>query len=110
MKQENFFNNVTINPDAEVFETLFGDGSVKIERITSFGQSTPAGEWYDQENAEWVILLEGSAGLMFEHDNTVHMLKPGDYCYIAPHRRHRVEFTDRYQRTLWLAVHFPGKQ
>ncbi len=90
----------------EIFETIAEKGSTKIERIISSGQSTPADEWYDQEKDEWVMLLEGSAGIRFEGDDDTLTLLPGDFIMIPAHLRHRVEWTDQKGRTLWLAVHF----
>lgn len=77
----------------------------RIERIVSTGQASPPGFWYDQNWAEWVILLSGSAGLLFEGDDVPRALGPGDYLEIPPHVRHRVEWTDAEQATVWLAVH-----
>jgi cupin 2 domain-containing protein len=34
------------------------------------------------------------------------LLNAGSYVDIAPHRRHRVEWTDPDQPTIWLAVHY----
>jgi cupin 2 domain-containing protein len=78
----------------------------KLERIISAGQATPPGEWYDQDDNEWVILLSGSAGLLFEDDEEVCVMRPGDYVHITAHRRHRVEWTDANQKTIWLALHY----
>lgn len=106
MKIDNFFANLTANPESEIFEILAGNSKVKIERIISLGQSTPPGDWYDQEMNEWVILLEGFAGILFEGEPTIHILNPGDYLLIPAHVRHRVEFTDKYKPSVWLAVHY----
>jgi cupin 2 domain-containing protein len=35
----------------------------------------------------------------------VRLLGPGDHVHIAAHRRHRVEWTDPVEPTLWLALH-----
>jgi cupin 2 domain-containing protein len=32
-------------------------------------------------------------------------LGPGDFVYIPAHQRHRVEWSDPQQATIWLAVH-----
>jgi cupin 2 domain-containing protein len=93
--------------EAEAFELLHEIDGVRIERIVSQGQATPPGEWYDQDQAEWVILLRGGATILFEGDDAPTHLKPGDHLLIAPHRRHRVEWTDPSQQTVWLAVHVP---
>lgn len=91
----------------ELIEPLpLSAASVRIERIVSQGQATPPGQWYDQAEHEWVLLLSGSAGLRFEGEERVHILSPGDWLDIPAHRRHRVEWTHPVQQTLWLAVFY----
>jgi cupin 2 domain-containing protein len=90
----------------EISETLLKTKDFKLERIVSSGQSTPKGEWYDQKTDEWVILLSGSAGLLFEDEEEVFIMNAGDYVHIGPHERHRVEWTDPEQKTVWLALYF----
>ena len=81
----------------------------RIERIVSSGQSSPPGFWYDQPHAEWVLVLRGEARIAFDDGVRVVTLKPGDFIDIAPHRRHRVEWTHPAEPTIWLAVHYnPG--
>jgi cupin 2 domain-containing protein len=79
--------------------------SVRIERIVSHGQAGPPGFWYDQDWAEWVLVLGGSAILQLEGEATPRKLARGDYLHIPAHRRHRVEATDSAEPTIWLAVH-----
>ncbi len=93
---------------AEEFTELLAAPNLRIERILSMGQATPANQWYDQHWDEWVILLRGAARLLFEGEAQAQLLGPGDYIYIAAHRRHRVIWTDPQQTTVWLAVHFPS--
>jgi cupin 2 domain-containing protein len=50
-----------------------------------------------------VLLLKGAAFLRFADEAERRRLLPGDFVEIAPHRRHRVEWTDRDQPTVWLA-------
>ena len=76
----------------------------RIERIVSTGQASPPGFWYDQDWTEWVVVLSGSAGLMIEDESAPRILAPGDYVEIPPHVRHRVEWTDADEPTVWLAV------
>jgi cupin 2 domain-containing protein len=90
----------------ELVEVILATESFRLERIISSGQATPAGEWYDQEEHEWVLLLAGEAGLLFENDPQVIIMKPGDYLHITAHRRHRVEWTAPGQPTIWLALHY----
>ena len=96
-------------PDArggEVTELLVAAQGLRISRITSLGQASPAGFWYDQPEAEWVLLLAGAALLRFEDELKARRLAPGDHVQIAPHRRHRVEWTDPAAPTVWLAVFY----
>lgn len=89
----------------EAFETLLGSSNMRIERIVSTGQASPEGFWYDQPQAEWVLVVQGSARLRFEDEPEPRLLRVGDYVYIAQHRRHRVEHTQADPPTVWLAVH-----
>lgn len=92
-------------PD-EVFETIVDSQALRIERIVSNGQATPEGEWYDQEQDEWVLLLAGSAGLLFDDSQEPRRLGVGDYALIPAGCRHRVTWTDPAMKTVWLTVHF----
>lgn len=91
---------------AETIERLVDTAGLRIERIVSHGQASPAGFWYDQDEAEWVLVLAGAARLRFEDEAEARALGPGDHIAIAPHRRHRVEWTDPSQPTIWLAVFY----
>ena len=89
---------------AEVAEHVLAAPGVRIERIVSQGQCSPPGFWYDQPEAEWVLLLAGRARLHFADEDVPRSLTAGDWLAIAAHRRHRVEWTDPTQPTIWLAV------
>ena len=90
----------------EVFDTIVESGSLRIERIVSNGQATPEGEWFDQERDEWVLVLAGSAGLLFDGAHEPRCLGAGDHVLIPAGCRHRVAWTDPDVKTVWLAVHF----
>jgi cupin 2 domain-containing protein len=92
---------------AEQTIELLANGNVRIERIVSTGQASPPGFWYDQDWAEWVVVIAGSAGLLIEGEAAPRVLRPGDYLHIPAHCRHRVAWTDAERPTVWLAVHFP---
>jgi cupin 2 domain-containing protein len=70
------------------------------------GQASPAGSWYDQDEGEWVLLVAGAARLRLEGETEPRLLVPGDWLDIAPHRRHRVEWTDPATATVWLAIFY----
>jgi cupin 2 domain-containing protein len=91
---------------AEAVETLLRHPPLRIERIVSHGQASPEGFWYDQEEGEWVALLAGAAALRFADEAEPRRLLPGDVIDIAPHRRHRVDWTDPEQPTIWLAIFY----
>jgi cupin 2 domain-containing protein len=96
-------------PDAragEITDVLLVQPDLRIERIVSLGQASPPGFWYNQEKAEWVLLLAGAARLRFADEPEARSLRPGDCVEIAPHRRHRVDWTDPAQPTVWLAVFY----
>lgn len=93
-------------PDEEIFEELFRGRSCRVERIISTGQATREGQWYDQEHAEWVVLLSGSAVLRFEGETEGRTLKSGDAVNIPAHCRHRVEATASDRESVWLAIHY----
>lgn len=90
---------------AEVFTPLLERGGVRIERILSHGQATPADAPFVQEADEWVVVLRGSAALRIEGQEEV-ALAPGDHVVIPGGVRHWVTRTDPGEPTLWLAVHF----
>ena len=104
MKQ-NIFENIPAKIPDEIFETLIKGNNVKIERIISKGHSSPKDFWYNQEENEWVILLKGHAKLSFEKDELIELL-PGDYINIPANKKHRVEWTDPENETIWLSVFY----
>ncbi len=106
----NIFADLNPDPAAEHFEDLLSLPGVRIERIVSCGQASPPDFWYDQPQGEWVLLLDGAAGLQFEGEKAPRQLQRGDYLWIAPHRRHRVAWTATDRTTIWLALHIDEAQ
>jgi len=106
MKMANLFTTGTEPKREEIFETVLETDRFRLERIISTGQATPAGQWYDQQRNEWVALLSGSAGLLFEGERETRVMKAGDHVIIPAHLRHRVEWTDPDHATVWLALHY----
>lgn len=101
----NLLADIPAELTGEQITTLLASPTIRIERIVSRGQTSPPGFWYDQAQAEWVIVLAGCADVRFEGEAAATRLRPGDYLHIPAHRRHRVEWTDPAQATVWLAVH-----
>ena len=90
----------------ELSEPLVITPHLRIERVVSTGQASPPGFWYDQDWAEWVLVLSGAAGLEFEGEAAPRALGAGDCVLIPAHARHRVAWTDAAGPTVWLAVHY----
>jgi cupin 2 domain-containing protein len=102
----NLFAALPARLAAELTEAIVETPGVRIERIVSTGQVTPAGEWYDGAREEWVVLLAGAARLRFADEPAARPLRHGDWVRIPVHARHRVDWTDPDRPTVWLAVHF----
>ena len=103
---KNLFDGIDAAATEEVFTELAAGPGFRLERIVSTGQVTPDGEWYDQDTAEWVMVVQGRAELQFEGEEHARALGPGDYVFIPAHSRHRVTRTDADAPTVWLALHF----
>jgi cupin 2 domain-containing protein len=102
----NLFADVARKLAHEQIVELLSAPNVRIERIVSTGHASALDGWYDQERAEWVLLLAGSAGLIFEGEAEPLVLEPGSYVQVDAHVRHRVAWTDPSAPTVWLAIHY----
>ncbi len=87
----NLFADTAERRGGEEITTLLAAGALRIERIVSHGQASPPGFWYDQPQAEWVVVLAGRAELRFDGEATTRRMERGDWLHIPAHRRHRVE-------------------
>ena len=106
MQTTNIFAQIPAQLPCELLQPLLGSSAFTLERIVSQGHASAPEHWYDQETHEWVILLQGSAGLVFEGEPAITEMKPGDYLLIPAHVKHRVAWTDPSQDTVWLALHY----
>ncbi len=108
---QNLLTGLFGDVDDESIDEIARSGRVRIERIVSRGQvsrgrGSPEGFWYDQEETEFVTVLSGRAGLLFEGEDAPRVMGPGDYVTIPAHQRHRVQWTSPDEPTVWLAVFF----
>ena len=101
----NLFHDVPARAHEEIVTELLVRKGVRIERIVSTGQSTPADKPYDQDHDEWVLLLTGLAGLWIKGEGE-RDLRPGDHILIPARRLHRVTWTMKDVPTVWLTIHF----
>ncbi len=100
---QNLFTNIPEHFDQELTSEVLRSRSLRIERIVSRGQASPPGFWYDQAEHEWVVVLTGKATIKIDGQPEM-TLYPGDTLHFPAHTRHRVEWTDPQQNTIWLAV------
>jgi cupin 2 domain-containing protein len=95
----------------EVFTELLARPGLRIERIVSAGQSSKERLFYDQEQSEWILLLQGCAQLELEVAGQMQCvtLQQGSFLHIPARCRHRVLSTSKQVQTVWLAIHFNEK-
>ena len=99
------FANLSDAAPEKRFDALVERPGLRIVRIVSTGQATPEGEWYDQDEDEWVVVLRGAAGVLIEGETAPRELQPGEYLFLPAHCRHRVTETSPHEPTVWLAIH-----
>ncbi len=92
-------------PD-ELIDDLFSGRSFRVERIVSRGHASPNEFWYDQDEAEWVMVVQGEARLQLEEQAEPVHLTAGMYINIPAHVRHRVLWTHPDMDTVWLAIFY----
>lgn len=63
---ENLFTDLPSSLPDELFTTLLEANNLRIERIVSDGHSSPEGFCYDQDQHEWVVVLQGATRLSIE--------------------------------------------
>lgn len=100
------FRRIPADLPHELLETLCQSEHVRVERIVSRGHASPEDFWYDQECHEFVLLVSGRARLAFVEGTPTVELSSGDWLVIPAHVKHRVDWTDPGQDTIWLAVHY----
>ena len=104
MNKSNVFGSILDDKQNEQFYEILKNENVRIETIVSHGQISEEGFWYDQDENEFVMILEGYAILEFE-DKRIEMAK-GDFLEIPAHCRHRIALTSPTEPTIWLAVFY----
>lgn len=97
-ERKNLFSRLEKRLPEELTEILLSGRGIRVERIVSDGHTTG---WYDQEENEWVCLLEGEADLEIEGE--IQTLQRGEFLLIPRHCRHRVT---RTTKCIWLCIFF----
>jgi cupin 2 domain-containing protein len=102
---ENIFDQIPFTLPEELNNVLHKSKNIRIERIVSQGHTSPEKGWFDQDENEWIILIDGYAGITFEDSHEI-LLNKGDYLFIPAHKKHRVTFTTKKRKTIWLTIFF----
>ena len=97
---KNIFDNIAEVGEEEQFDWLMKGKHYRIDRIISSGHSYPHGFWYDQEDDEWIFLVQGEATLEIEGE--LRDMKAGDYLFLPKNCKHRVEKTSVEPVCIWL--------
>lgn len=99
----NIFDLPELPLSEELITELAESSTVRIERIISTGQVSA--DWYNQNETEFVALLDGNAVVEFEDGRSVSMTR-GNTLLIKPHERHRVSYTSSEPPCVWLCVFY----
>lgn len=101
----NLMSQIPDDLPQELFETILQTGQFRLERIVSRGHASADDVWYEQEQAEWVLLFQGEACLRYA-DGAEVTLRAGDHVLIPAGVRHQVAWTSAETDTVWLALHY----
>lgn len=99
---ENLFDPGDVMPE-EYRSILVQTPEVRIERIVSWGNTTAPNFWYDQEENEWITLLEGEGVIRGDDGEDVRLTR-GKPFMIPAHWRHQVVKSS--SPAIWLCVFF----
>ncbi|CAM3153104.1 hypothetical protein VIMY103929_20625 [Vibrio mytili] len=101
----NLYKDLPHDLGKEMFDELLNYQTLRIERIVSRGHVSPEEGWYDQEEHEWVVIIQGAGEIEFKN-GPVKRLEAGDHINIPAHTKHRVNWTTPDKETIWLAVFY----
>ncbi|MBE2983985.1 cupin domain-containing protein [Campylobacter sp. RM9344] len=94
--RQNIFKNLNFSSKFEIVDEFFKNEKIRVERILSSGQTT---KWQDNDEDEWVCLLDGEAKIRYENGDKI-SLNRGDTLFIKAHTKHQVSYTS--QECIWL--------
>lgn len=87
----------------EIVEQILSGKDFTLECITSKGDISPDGFWYDDDRYEWVMVTKGRGELEFFGGSRL-MINEGEYYLIKPNERHRVSYTS--EDCVWIALYY----
>ena len=106
MKVLNWLQGIPKSLPEEKIEQVLAGREFRMEKITSTGHKTRDGFWYDQNENEWLIIIQGEATIQIEGEPSPRRLGVGDSIELPAHIKHRVEWTTPKEPTVWLAVFY----
>ena len=95
----NLLDNLPKELAEELFTQVFSGGEFRAQRIVSKGHTAPETGWFDQEEHEWVLVLQGEAELSFD-SGEVRRLSAGGFASIPARTKHRVSWTTPDRETV----------
>lgn len=101
MRPRRLFPEAEMPLHGELFEQLLQTDKLRIERILSAPGSSSGP--YNQDQDEWVLLLQGQAVLELEGEQV--NLSAGEALFLPTQTPHRVLDTSKEPPCIWLAVH-----
>ncbi len=107
---DNLFAAIPDQLPDELVTVILQQPTLRIERIVSRGHCSAPGFWYQQQQHEWVLLVQGAARLRLENQPTPVSMEAGDYLLIPAELRHRLEWTSPASDCIWLCLFFSDSQ
>ena len=104
----NLFADIPAILPEELTETLLKTEGLRLERIVSRNHCSAEDFWYQQDEHEWVMVVQGVARLQFDGERQQLELKAGDYLTIPAGVRHRVSWTSADPDCIWLCLFYPA--
>ena len=101
VSKENIFHVEPKSSSEEIFKELYANKNATVEKILSYGQTTPVDTPYIQAHDEWVLIIDGNAKLKLENKEI--SLQKGESLLIPANTKHWVTYT--HNPTIWLAIH-----
>ena len=101
----NLLANIPTALTEEIVQVLVESPGVRIERIVSRGQTTARGNWYDQPDQEWVLLLQAQRGCALPIKTNQSRWGPATMSTFQPTASIGSNGPAN-QPTIWLAIHF----
>jgi cupin 2 domain-containing protein len=103
LKLENIFADIPEKFSEELVQKLASTSNFWIERAVSPKSDIPS-KIYDQDEEEFLMIIEGYAELELVDKKEIVKMKSGDYMIIPPHLKHKVIKTKK--NTIWLAAFY----